>query len=143
MVAISSVVALVAVALFLVAPSSTALTLQASSAGKAPHRTEVLYGKFTNAKGKPANHVRVNIARKNKSGHWVHIIGFSANKKGIYRKVLHRKHSGTYRIRVTARIGHRTYHAIKVFHLRPGHSYRLGGHVSKHALFSFLPVSTY
>ncbi|WP_375490721.1 carboxypeptidase-like regulatory domain-containing protein [uncultured Jatrophihabitans sp.] len=137
----SSLLALTAVLLFLVSPSSDALTLQAKSVGHASHGSEVLYGKFTNAAGKPIKHAHVTISKK-VGNHREKVASFSTNSKGVYRKVLHRR-KGVYRITVSEHVGHRTYRASKSMHLKPGHTYRVGGRITKHSVFSFLPISTY
>ncbi|MDA8292068.1 MAG: hypothetical protein M0Z33_10390 [Actinomycetota bacterium] len=135
--ALGSAVVLAAAALYLVAPTRTALAVSIAPTLRSPAHVEVVYGRVAGPAGQPLRGARLRIVR---GGRVVAVLATDA--RGTYRRRV-RLARGIYELVLVARYDGRQYvHRMRAS-LVPGRSYRLSGRILPELVFTFLPVASY
>lgn len=135
--ALASLAVLAAVAVYLVAPTRTALAVSLARTGHAPTDAELVYGHVLGPAGQPLRGARLEIVRRGRV-----LDALATDAAGVYRRVV-RLPLGVYELVLVARYDGRRYaHEMRASFV-PGRDVRVSGRILPELVFAFLPVASY
>jgi hypothetical protein len=140
-VAVVSVVAMLLLAAYFAIPTRYALALSSVQTTTISKRIEVVYGKVQRSDGVPLSGFRATVLQP-QGKRLVEIKHTTTDAKGVYRMEL-RVPAGKYVVRLSGRYHGKSVAASKTVSLALHHAYRVSASLSRKALLTFLPVSSY
>jgi hypothetical protein len=137
-----SMVVLVVLALYVVAPPAPSMALDVTSGAAATAgQPAVVYGTVVEGDGKPVRGATVVVSHQTSTG-LVRVLSMTADATGAFRGE-GPSPSGDYRVTVSADVGGRTARDTIGLALEPGRSYGLRAELVVRDYFIFLPLPTY